>query len=72
MVCISCIVVPVLLWLWHRFLQPIFLKIYNPWGKVENKTSGATDSGDQENKEDQSDAKCPISALEGETDKKTD
>jgi len=35
MVCISCIVIPVLLWLWHRFLQPVVLKFYNPWAKLE-------------------------------------
>ena len=50
MVCISCIVIPVVLWLWHRFLQPIVLKFWNPWGKVE----------DQSEKES-STLKCPIS-----------
>jgi len=35
MVCISCIVIPVLLWLWHRFLQPVVLSFYNPWAKIE-------------------------------------
>ena len=38
MVCISCIVIPVVLYLWHRFLQPLVLKIWNPWGKVEDKS----------------------------------
>jgi len=40
MVCISCIVIPVVLFLWHKYLQPIFLKIWNPWGKVEDKSDG--------------------------------
>lgn len=35
MVCVPCIVIPVLLYIWHRFLQPVFLKIWNPWAKVE-------------------------------------
>jgi len=35
MVCVPCIVIPVLLYIWHRWLQPIALKIWNPWGKVE-------------------------------------
>jgi len=36
MVCVPCIVIPVLLYIWHRWLQPIALKIWNPWAKVEN------------------------------------
>lgn len=38
MVCVSCIVIPLFLYIWHRFLQPIFLKFWNPWAKVEDKT----------------------------------
>jgi len=45
MVCVPCIVIPVLLWLWHRFLQPIFLKLYNPWQKVENKDNSVEVNG---------------------------
>ena len=37
MVCISCIVIPVVLWLWHRFLQP-FVYNFMGWAQVENKT----------------------------------
>jgi len=57
-------------------LQPIFLKIYNPWAKVEDKTEG---SGSAEKTE----LKCPISGFQsnqaepaacpgGAPDKKTD
>merc|ERR1711910_138364 len=43
MVCVPCIVIPVLLYIWHRFLQPIFLKFWNPWAKVEtDKKSGGS------------------------------
>jgi uncharacterized membrane protein (DUF106 family) len=30
MVCISCIVIPVFIWIWYRFIQPILttLKLY--------------------------------------------
>ena len=35
MVCISCIVVPVVLYIWHRFLQPLVARFWNPWGAVE-------------------------------------
>ena len=38
MVCVPCIVIPVLLYIWHRFLQPIFLKFWNPWAKVNIKS----------------------------------
>ena len=37
MVCISCIVIPLVLYIWHKFLQPFVLKFWNPWGKVEDK-----------------------------------
>ena len=36
MVCVPCIVIPVLLYIWHRFLQPIMLKFWNPWAKVSH------------------------------------
>ena len=38
MVCISCIVIPLVLYIWHKFLQPFVLKFWNPWGKVEDKS----------------------------------
>ena len=40
MVCVPCIVIPVLLYIWHRFLQPIFLRFYNPWAKVTVEEKG--------------------------------
>jgi len=56
MVCVSCIVIPLFLYIWHRFLQPIFLKFWNPWGKVEDKTAEGA-GGDN-----QSVLKCPLAA----------
>lgn len=41
MVCISCIVIPLMLYIWHKFLQPIALKIWNPWAKVEDQSQTA-------------------------------
>lgn len=32
MVCVPCIVIPVLLWVWHKFIQPYVIKFWNPWG----------------------------------------
>ncbi len=54
MVCVSCIVIPLVLYIWHKFLQPIFLKIWNPWAKVEDKT------GDDQDKEMK--LSCPMSS----------
>lgn len=72
MVCISCIVIPLFLWLWHKYLQPIALKFYNPWAKVaaetddkgEVKTDGIIDEG--------SGAKTECEPEQLVSDKKTD
>lgn len=32
--CVPCFVIPLLLFLFHKFIQPILLKFWNPW---ENK-----------------------------------
>jgi len=41
MVCIPCIVIPFVLWLFHKYIQPFILKFWNPWEKksVEDKTN---------------------------------
>lgn len=31
MVCIPCFIIPVLLFIWHRFIQPYVLRYWNPW-----------------------------------------
>ena len=62
MVCVSCIVVPLFLWLWHKFLQPLVLRFWGPlpWGNQEavadNKDS-TTDAGKETNK-----GTCPFSS----------
>lgn len=35
MVCLPCFIVPVLLFLWHRFIQPYVLRFWNPWAKKD-------------------------------------
>lgn len=35
MVCVPCIVIPLLLWVYHKYIQPLILKYWNPWGKKE-------------------------------------
>jgi len=62
MVCISCIVIPVVLWLWHRFLQPLVVKFWNPWGSVEEGAGGGSAAP----------LKCPFSSgSDGTTDRPT-
>lgn len=52
MVCVPCVLLPFLLFIWHKFLQPIVLTFWNPWKPVENKaasTSLMTENGENEN-----------------------
>lgn len=35
MVCVPCFIIPVLLFVWHRFIQPYVLRIWNPWAKKD-------------------------------------
>lgn len=35
MVCIPCFIVPVLLFIWHKFIQPYVLRYWNPWEKKD-------------------------------------
>ncbi|XP_062550506.1 UPF0729 protein AAEL015238 [Armigeres subalbatus] len=35
MVCVPCFIIPVLLFLWHRFVQPYVLRFWNPWEKKD-------------------------------------
>lgn len=32
--CVPCFVIPLLLFIFHRYIQPILLKIWNPWEKL--------------------------------------
>ncbi|XP_055371190.1 UPF0729 protein GD16342 [Condylostylus longicornis] len=35
MVCVPCFIIPVLLFIWHKFIQPIVLRYWNPWEKKD-------------------------------------
>lgn len=48
MVCIPCIIAPVLLYIWYRFIQPIVLSIWNPWAKKEIRMDAAGDAPGKE------------------------
>ncbi|KAL1422441.1 hypothetical protein MTO96_022307 [Rhipicephalus appendiculatus] len=63
MVCIPCIVAPVLLYIWYRFIQPIVLSIWNPWAKKEISMNAA---GDASNKEKSNDTTKEVGAGEAE------
>lgn len=42
--CVPCFVIPLLLFIFHRYIQPILLKFWNPWEK-----SGIKEKGENEN-----------------------
>lgn len=51
--CVSCFILPLILFLFHRFIQPIILKYFNPWDKKpieENGLNNGMDSYNEENK----------------------
>lgn len=31
--CVPCFVMPLLLFLFHRYIQPLLLRVWNPWAK---------------------------------------
>ncbi|KAF8765273.1 UPF0729 protein AAEL015238 like protein [Argiope bruennichi] len=45
MVCIPCIIAPVLLFIWYKFIQPVVLKIWNPWAPKQSIKSSAEKNG---------------------------
>ena len=57
MVCVPCIIIPVLLYIWHRFIQPIVMKFWNPWKPVEN----AEKKTDESTAVTETKATCPFS-----------
>ncbi|CAM1154084.1 Uncharacterised protein g9777 [Pycnogonum litorale] len=46
MVCVSCIVIPVFIWIWYKFISPILSKIWNPWASkavIDNKQQNTSE-----------------------------
>ena len=68
MVCISCIVIPLVLFLWHRFLQPLVAKIWGaPAAKAveddaKKMASSCPIAGKTSNGEVNGAAACPVTA----------
>ncbi|KAF2353471.1 hypothetical protein FHG87_015777, partial [Trinorchestia longiramus] len=48
MVCIPCFLIPAALFIWYRFLQPLLLKIWNPFGHVEDNAASPNADGKTE------------------------
>jgi len=62
MVCVPCILLPFLLFVWHKLLQPIVLKFWNPWKPVEEKTA-MTDHGSESGENENNINKCLLGNL---------
>ena len=74
--CIPCIVIPLLLYFFHRFIQPYLLRIWNPW-ETRKKTVDESNNGEvvnesnngevvNESKTSQGNAsvsKCPVGQI---------
>lgn len=43
--CVSCFIIPLVLFIFHRFIQPLILKFWNPWEnkEIENDKSKKND-----------------------------
>lgn len=42
--CVPCFIIPLLLFIFHRYIQPIILRFWNPWAKKD-------ETGETEQKE---------------------
>lgn len=43
MVCVPCFIIPILLFLWHKFLQPYVLRFWNPWAVKDSEGNVKTE-----------------------------
>ncbi|KAK4883662.1 hypothetical protein RN001_006981 [Aquatica leii] len=34
--CMPCFIIPLLLFIFHRYIQPVLLKYWNPWVKIQD------------------------------------
>jgi hypothetical protein len=57
MVCISCIVIPVVIWVWFRFIQPLLVKLGL---KAAVKETG------EKTKAEEIEMKCPFKKADGD------
>uniref|UniRef100_A0A2M4C5B7 Secreted protein n=1 Tax=Anopheles marajoara TaxID=58244 RepID=A0A2M4C5B7_9DIPT len=58
MVCVPCFIIPVLLYIWHKLVQPILLKYWNPWEKKSAQEDNPTSSNETTYQLDCKDGVC--------------
>lgn len=51
MVCVPCIIIPLFLWIFHKFIQPYVLKFWNPWKSVDAKKGEELNDDDVKSEE---------------------
>lgn len=61
MVCVPCFIIPVLLYVWHRFLQPVMLRYWNPWA-VRDADGNVTDNAPPKFPFECAGGQCPFPA----------
>lgn len=72
MVCIPCFIVPLLLFIWHRFIQPYILRYWNPWGKKDAQGNLITTPENTKFPIDCTSGKCIFSGKAKSTSDKTE
>jgi hypothetical protein len=53
-------VIPFLLFIWYRYIQPIVLKLWNPWKKVETEKETQMPPAKLENKSNEENGTCLV------------
>jgi hypothetical protein len=53
-------VIPFLLFIWYRYIQPIVLKFWNPWKAVDTKTETKTPSANLADTSKEEINNCPV------------
>ncbi|KAH3843511.1 hypothetical protein DPMN_117030 [Dreissena polymorpha] len=48
MVCVPCLVIPFVLWFFHKYVQPLIVKFW-PWKSQATVDSGTNSDGDTKN-----------------------
>ncbi|XP_051533852.1 UPF0729 protein C18orf32 homolog [Myxocyprinus asiaticus] len=72
MVCIPCIVIPVLLWVYKRFLEPIIYPIISPFISRFWTKASVQEAGDKDSKHNTAEFNGTANGPKTESDKKAD
>ncbi|XP_060092164.1 UPF0729 protein C18orf32 homolog [Heteronotia binoei] len=68
MVCIPCIVIPVLLWVYKRFLEPYFYPIISPFVKRLWPKKAVLEAAKQDQKDSSGGGEEPLATRESSTE----